>query len=335
MFFVACVTAFALLGLYVVADWLRFKGLAGFGTYYPLVGNLPAIFKNQQRIHELARERAAEFGYPKALLLKPGIFGPPRYFVLEAPDVEHLLKTKFENYNIGDGFRGDILRDDGIFNTDGHNWLLQRKLASREFSANRFRFFMSDVFRRAAGKLVAVLDGEVAAAPAGQAATVDMHRWFFTLTLDAFSEIAFGLDVGGLDGKPQPFIAAFDKCQEQSFNRVTKHTVVWRVMKALNIGPEREMAEALRTGDSFVYSVMDDLLAGKRQLPQGRTEGDEDDLLRRLLPAAKRDDGTYDRKLVRDMLLSLILAGRDTTAASMSWTLYELSRRSCRGGRRL
>ena len=67
--------------------------------------------------------------------------------------------------------------------------------------------------------------------------------------------------------------------------------------------------------------------SGKRDLSVSTQSGDEeDDLLRRLLPAAKRDDGTYDRKLVRDMLLNLIIAGRDTTAASMSWTLYELAR---------
>ena len=113
--------------------------------------------------------------------------------------------------------------------------------------------------------------------------------------------------------------------QEQCLQRSVKYPVIWKVWRLFNVGPEKEMTAALKTIDDFVYGLMDDLVAGKRDLNVSSTS-EEDDLLRRLLPAAKRDDGSYDRKLVRDMLLNLIIAGRDTTAASMSWTLYELCR---------
>jgi cytochrome P450 len=35
---------------------------------------------------------------------------------------------------------------------------------------------------------------------------------------------------------------------------------------------------------------------------------------------------TRDRKVIRDQLVAVLLAGRDTTAATLSWTIYELSR---------
>jgi cytochrome P450 len=313
----------------VVLDWLKFSRMPGIATYYPLVGHLPALTRHQINTIGFVRDVSEKSGYPDWLLLKAGLLEPARYLTFSPADVEHVLKTKFENYEISKGVRGKGLRDflgDGIFNADGQLWLHQRKLAAREFSANRFRLFMSEVFNRSAVKLAAVISAEIAKS-ANKRAEIDLHHWFFTLTLDAFGEIAFGHNVGGLDGKPQPFIAAFDKCQEHCFKRLTVYAAYWPVMKFLNIGPEREMKEALRTIDTFVYTLMDDLLAGKRATDLDTPKDGEDDLLRRLLPAAKKENGEYDRVLVRDMLLSLIIAGRDTTAASMSWTMYELLRK--------
>ena len=35
---------------------------------------------------------------------------------------------------------------------------------------------------------------------------------------------------------------------------------------------------------------------------------------------------TRDRKVLRDQLVAVLLAGRDTTASALSWTFYELAR---------
>jgi hypothetical protein len=35
---------------------------------------------------------------------------------------------------------------------------------------------------------------------------------------------------------------------------------------------------------------------------------------------------TRDRKVLRDQIIAVLLAGRDTTAAALSWTFYELAR---------
>jgi cytochrome P450 len=318
-----------MLVLAAARDWLKMRKHDAFGPYWPFVGHLPTLLAHSDNLVAFFRDMFKRNGYPAMVRCKGGLLEPPRIIVNTPEDVQHILRDNFDNYHVAAGLRGNNLRDflgDGIFNADGQLWLHQRKLAAREFSANRFRLFMSEVFNRSAVKLAAVISAEIAKS-ANKRAEIDLHHWFFTLTLDAFGEIAFGHNFGGLDGKPQPFIAAFDKCQEQCFNRCMKHAGIWKAMKFLNIGPEREMKEALRTIDTFVYTLMDDLLAGKRATDLDTPKDGEDDLLRRLLPAAKKENGEYDRVLVRDMLLSLIIAGRDTTAASMSWTMYELLRK--------
>lgn len=35
---------------------------------------------------------------------------------------------------------------------------------------------------------------------------------------------------------------------------------------------------------------------------------------------------TRDRKVIRDQIIAVLLAGRDTTACTLSWTIYELAR---------
>merc|ERR1711966_244125 len=65
-------------------------------------------------------------------------------------NVEHILKTHFENYPKGPVFFENMydLLGEGIFNVDGSKWSTQRKTASHEFSVNRFRDYMSEVMSR-------------------------------------------------------------------------------------------------------------------------------------------------------------------------------------------
>lgn len=77
-------------------------------------------------------------------------------FTTDERNIEHILKTKFENYAKGDG-HGEILTDllgHGLFAVDGEKWKQQRKFASFEFSTRVLRDYSCDVFRKNAAKLV-------------------------------------------------------------------------------------------------------------------------------------------------------------------------------------
>ncbi|OMO78634.1 Cytochrome P450 [Corchorus capsularis] len=77
-------------------------------------------------------------------------------YTTDPRNVEHILKTKFENYSKGK-YNQDIIQDllgQGIFAVDGDKWRHQRKLASFEFSTRVLRDFSCSVFRRNGGKLV-------------------------------------------------------------------------------------------------------------------------------------------------------------------------------------
>jgi cytochrome P450 len=68
-------------------------------------------------------------------------------------NVEHILKTRFDNYPKGEPFTA-ILHDllgKGIFNSDGDAWKLQRKVASYEFNTRSLRNFVLRVVGRGHG----------------------------------------------------------------------------------------------------------------------------------------------------------------------------------------
>lgn len=244
-----------------------------------------------------------------------------RVLVITNPDdVKHLLKDNWKNYHIAEGLRGEALSDllgHGIFHADGHHWLVQRKHASREFSAHIFRTVMTVEFARQARKLSSNLNkvkpNEV----------VDMHDWFFKLTLDAFGKIAFGLDFCGQDGKPIAFASAFDRAQELSARRIaSKPPFLWKLQRALSVGEEKELRTQLEVIDKFVR----DLISERQASPELATK---EDLLSRLMLACEADKEIEESKraaYLRDMTVNFIIAGRDTTACAMSWFVYELAK---------
>ena len=50
------------------------------------------------------------------------------------------------------------------------------------------------------------------------------------------------------------------------------------------------------------------------------------DILSRFLLEREKDPGCFDNKYLRDIILNFVIAGRDTTAGTLSWFLHVLCR---------
>jgi cytochrome P450 len=320
--------AAAAFALAAAVDWLLYRG-ATLMPYAPVLGNVPTLLAEHGRLNAYIAARCKAVGYPAHGLIKLGVFEPQKLWMIFTPaDVEYVMKTKFDNF-VYKGFRDpqfDDLFGSGIFNADGAHWLVQRKLAAREFSAERFRGYMAGVFVKDAAKLVGIIEGPGAGPGAQWSSEFNASKWLMRLTMDAFSQISFGVDIGGLDGKPCEFADAFDVCQAQIFQRMVVLRPFWRAMRALNVGPEAAYARALTVVNAFAYDLIDGVI-DRNDLAKSQGREAKDDLMSRLIPVAQEEaGGAIDRKLVRDMCLNLLIAGRDTTAAALQWLLYELTR---------
>ncbi|KAJ1272336.1 hypothetical protein BS78_06G194000 [Paspalum vaginatum] len=246
-------------------------------------------------------------------------------YTVEPANVEYILKTNFGNYGKGvmtHGVLEDLLGD-GIFNVDGAMWRHQRKVASHEFSTRVLRDYSSAVFRSTAAELAGIVMVRAAAA-AGE--RLDIADLLMRSTLDSIFKVGFGVNLGSLSGgsseEAAAFARAFDDASEQLLYRF--FDLSWKAKRLLNISSEAAMKRSVRTINDFVYGVIE-----KKIERMGRDQQEfakKEDILSRFLLERERDPGCFDNKYLRDIILNFVIAGRDTTAGTLSWFLYVLCR---------
>ncbi|HKS43886.1 MAG TPA: cytochrome P450 [Amycolatopsis sp.] len=96
----------------------------------------------------------------------------------------------------------------------------------------------------------------------------------------------------------------------------------WHNEKLRRYGPWRRAAENQRRVDDLIYA----------EIAERRRAGDladRSDVLSRLLTAPAGDDPLTDAEL-RDQLVTLLLAGHETTATALAWSFHELARDQAR-----
>jgi cytochrome P450 len=238
--------------------------------------------------------------------------------IMSPANCEHVLKTNSENYIKGSRFRDNLghLLASGIFTQDGPAWRDQRKLFSHLFSDNSFRFTILAALVEHGASLERHLAG---AAASGQ--PLDMQALFHAFTLDSIGSIAFGASIGALESPSMPFAVAFDQAQATCERRF--FTPGWQLLRWALPG-EQQLAAQVATIDAYCAKLIQGRRAGDAW--QGRT----DVLSRAMAMEAEGGAGQplyrHDDKMLRDLVLNFLIAGRDTTAQALSWAILLIAR---------
>lgn len=286
-----------------------------------MIGCLFAFYQNRWRLLDWYTELLA--ASPTQTIVVDRL-GARRTVVTANPvNVEHILKGNFGNYPKGKPFT-DILGDllgTGIFNVDGELWYAQRKLVSHEFSARALRELEFAVLEdEARERLVPALG---LAAASGDA--IDMQDLLRRFSFDVICRVSLGVDPGCLDpALPAPRLAAaFDAAAGIIARRgAAPVAAVWKVKRALGVGSESRLREEIRV---IHEAVMDLIHIRKKELALvngggGGNDGRRSDLLSRMMECG------YPDEAIRDMVISFIMAGRDTTSSALTWFFWLLTR---------
>ncbi|KAL5539957.1 hypothetical protein UlMin_043880 [Ulmus minor] len=250
------------------------------------------------------------------------ILAPAQSYVYttDTRNIEHVLKTKFDKYSKGENnkdFMSDLFGE-GIFVVDGEKWRQQRKLASLEFSRRVLRDYSSSVFRRNAAKLVRTIFGF---AMADQ--FFDMQNLLMRCTLDSIFEVGFGVELNCFDGSSTEEAIAFMKAFDASNASVSWRFVdpFWKLKRFLNIGSEASFKKQVKVIDDFVHKT----IRKKRELLESRRDcNDKEDILSRFLSESEKDAEKMNDQYLRDIILNFMIAGKDTSAGTLSWFFYML-----------
>lgn len=231
------------------------------------------------------------------------------------PDnVEYMLKTRFDNFPKGKPFSsllGDLLGQ-GIFNVDGESWQFQRKMASLELGSvsvrsHAYQIISAEVRRRLLPLFTSVSDGADS--------IIDLQDVFRRFAFDNICKFSFGLDPGCLEASlpMSEFAAAFDTASRLSAWRGRAVApVLWKLKRFLNVGSERELKRAIR----LVNVLADEVIRQRRN--QGFASNN--DLLSRFMSSVNDD------RYLRDIVISFLLAGRDTVASGLTSFFLLLSK---------
>ena len=238
------------------------------------------------------------------------IGGAEDIFVLGWPDdIASVLVGEHQSY-MKDALTHELSRflGRGLLTSEGRFWRRQRRIAAPSFTRRHIERFADTMVERTVARMQDV--------PAGER---DVHADMMALTLDILLNTLFG------DAEiPDPrTVAPVVETMMEHFQHIY---LTWRRLlpRSIFVESERKMDQAIESLDEILYG----LLAARRA---SRSEGD--DLLGRLIAARDEDGSGMTDDQLRDEVATIFLAGHETTALALSYTLLLLAEHPAVQGR--
>jgi cytochrome P450 len=225
------------------------------------------------------------------------------HFLYHPNDIEYVVSTNAKNFIKSRNQRSPLFQrlvGNGLLTSEGETWKRQRRLAQPAFHRQRINAYaetMADYAQRT-----------VSTWRAGEER--DIHRDMMRLTLEIVVKTLFNADVSQ---------------DAETVGRVLSRIVTpfasqaslkWIIDNRLPTPTHRQFNHDAREIDDIVFRIIDE---------RRRSNEDQGDLLSMLLAAADEDGSKLDDKQLRDEVMTIFLAGHETTALTLSWVWYLLA----------
>ncbi|XP_062144826.1 protein LUTEIN DEFICIENT 5, chloroplastic isoform X2 [Alnus glutinosa] len=249
-------------------------------------------------------------------------FGPKSFLIVSDPSIsKHILRDNSKAYS--KGILAEILEfvmGKGLIPADGEIWRVRRRAIVPALH-KKYVAAMINLFGQATDRLCKKLD---AAASDGE--DVEMESLFSRLTLDIIGKAVFNYDFDSLTNDTGIVEAVYTVLREAE-DRSVAPIPFWEIPIWKDLSPrQRKVASALK----LINDILDDLIAiCKRMVDEEELQFHEEyvneqdpSILHFLL--ASGDD--VSSKQLRDDLMTMLIAGHETSAAVLTWTFYLLSK---------
>ena len=225
------------------------------------------------------------------------------YFIYNPADIESLLTTNAKSFRKAQSLRSPFfhrLVGNGLVTSEGDFWRRQRRLAQPAFHRQRISSYGEIMVQYATRAIDKWKDGE------HRDVAKDMTR----LTLEIVVKTLFNSDVSS----DADHIGAMLSQIARPF--ASQATLKWIADNRLPTPGHYRYFNAVREIDNIVYRI----------IAERRASGaDEGDLLSMLLQAQDEDGSQMTDAQLRDEVMTLFLAGHETTALALSWSWYLLA----------
>jgi cytochrome P450 len=235
--------------------------------------------------------------------LVPIRFGPFRAHMAYGPaEIEEVLVDRAADYRKSFGTRMLIpLLGHGLLTAEGEEWLRHRRLASPAFHRERVAGYGQTMAQYA--------EDYVASRRADDA--VDLHEEMTALTLRIVARTLFDADV-----TPRIEEVARLGSEVQDFYYLRFASLRFLIPTWLPTPGNRRLVGAIRRLDEVVYGIIRERRPGE----------DRGDLLSLLMLARDEKGAGMSERQIRDEVMTLLLAGHETTALTLTWAFVLLDR---------
>jgi len=278
----------------------------------PLVGK--AFQVKRGHYHRYLEEWSQRYGP-----LFRAYFGPtPVLVVADHELIGAILRARPDDFNRSERL-AIISRDTnlklGLFAAEGDAWRHQRRMVMASFAPGHVRAYFPSLLK-VTHRLGARWQK---AARAG--APIDLQSDLMRFTVDAITGLAFGSDVNTLESDEDIIQQHLDKIFPALFTRILSLVPYWRFFK---LPSDRDL-------DRSVVAVKQ-AIAGFIAQARGRLQADPSrqdnppNLLEAMIVAADQAGSGVNDQDVADNVLTMLLAGEDTTANTLAWMIHLLWR---------
>jgi cytochrome P450 len=270
-----------------------------FPTGYNVLTSIPRIFKQVRDAIGTMEESMSRFNGTYSVHL-----GKKKYIITQDPGfIDHVLKSNHRNYHKSP-FQTDSLGKflgNGLLTSNGDYWLKQRRLIQPGFHAEKIHALYEIIGKTANDFLDQMHEGRQNVYPL-------MNELAFRMVINTLFNIKIPIDVrnqlGDFITKAQAFIIKDIRQPHKSW---------WFKIS----GEEKENLDRAAGAREIIRNIIRERKKSSEKF---------NDLLDMLLDARYEDTGqAMSEAQIIDEILVLIIAGHETTANALAWTLYLLA----------
>ncbi len=278
----------------------------------PIVGNTFQI--DRARLHQNMEAWAREFG--PCFKVKLG-----RRTLLVISDTEVIgavLRDRPEGFRRShrlDVIGSEMQLTPGLFAANGEAWKAQRRMVMTGFDPTHVKAYHPSLVKVAER----LRTRWQRAARAGD--SVELQPELMRYTVDAIAGLAFGTEVNTLESDDEVIQQHLDKIFPALFQRLFTAVPWWRWFPSAS---DRQLGRSVVAVNTAIAGFVAAARARLAAEPQRREQ--PPNLLEAMIVAAdKGDSGVTDREVAGNVL-TMLLAGEDTTANTLAWLIDLLHR---------
>ena len=276
----------------------------------PLIGNMHQL--DMTKLHLILEDWARTYG----ALYRFRLGATPLVVVAEPTLIHKVFRQRPEVYRRWSIF-APIFAEmgmKGVFSAEGEQWHRQRRVAMHALKTSHLRQFFPTLTKMTA-RLKAHWE---AAACAGH--TVDLQSDLMRFTVDVTTELAFGYDLNTLEEAGDQLQQHLELLMPMLNRRIYAPFPYWRYIK---LRADRALDKALAQLHQFIAELISQCRT--RILNNPQIETSPSNFLEALLTARSDDGITFTEEEISGNILTMLLAGEDTTANAMTWMAHFMS----------